>query len=259
MMRIRLAKQSDKSKILEFCKNTFSWGDYIEDAWDPWIREGNLFIIENNFPFGVAHAHLSNEQVWIEGIRIHPKYRRKHYASQLIKKIENVARERGKLFSFMLTDVSNKPSILLAKKDGYHVQQTWKFYTIEPKICNPEFIKFTDLVPEYVTQYVKSWRWLPLNTTKIREFSKQNKIILCNKNKNPAYAIMMDSSRFGKTLVVTFFSGSASNTANLLYYLQNFSSSKNYSRIEILTKDTLSDFNSLELKTSFHLFKKKLA
>lgn len=256
-MRIRLAKQSDKPNVLEFCKNTFSWGDYIEDAWEHWIREGNLFIIENDFPLGLAHAHLSNDQVWIEGIRIHPQYRRKHYASQLIEKIENIAREQEKLFSFMLTDVSNKPSILLAKKHGYSLEQTWKFYTIEPKICNPSFIEFTDIIPEYVTQYVKSWRWLPLNTMKT-EFSKQNKIILSNKNKNPSYAILMDSSRFGKTLVVTFFSGNNSNTANLLCYIQNFSFSKNYNRIEILTKEALPDFDSLKLKNSFHLFKKKL-
>lgn len=257
-MIIRLAKQTDKSKILEFCHNTFSWGDYIEDAWDHWINEGNLFILENDFPLGLAHAYLSNDQVWIEGIRIHPQYRRKHYASKLIEKIENLAREKGKLFSFILTDVSNKPSMLLAKKGRYHIEQTWKFYTLEPKICNTSSVEFTNILPEYVTHYVKSWRWLPLDDTKTIDLGKQNKIIVSNKNKNPSYAILMDSSRFGKTLVVTFFSGSNHNNTNLLCYLQDFSYSKNYNRIEILSKEFLPNFDCLELKNSFHLFKKRL-
>jgi len=257
-MKIRLAKQSDKSKILEFCQNTFSWGDYIEDAWDHWIKEGNLFILENDSPLGLAHAHLANNQVWIEGIRIHPQYRKKHYASKLIEKIENIAREKGKLFSFMLIDVSNNSSMLLAKKCRYSIKQTWKFYTLDPKLCNPSSVEFTHIIPEYITQYVKSWRWLPLDSKKIREFSEQKKLICSNQNKNPAYAILMDSSCFGKTLVVTFFSGNDSDVTNLLCYIQNFSYSKNYNRIELLTKKTLPNFDSLELKTSFHLFKKKL-
>ena len=33
---------SDKKAVLDFCKNTFSWGDYINDVWDYWILEGNF-------------------------------------------------------------------------------------------------------------------------------------------------------------------------------------------------------------------------
>ncbi len=43
-MRINGAKPSDKEKILDFCKNTFSWGDYIPEVWDFWIKEGNLLV-----------------------------------------------------------------------------------------------------------------------------------------------------------------------------------------------------------------------
>ena len=42
-MKIRDANNSDKNTVFEFCKNTFSWGDYIQDVWDFWIDEGGLF------------------------------------------------------------------------------------------------------------------------------------------------------------------------------------------------------------------------
>ena len=55
----RLATKSDKEQVLDFCKNTFSWGDYIHEVWDSWIREGNLIVIDHeNSPISMAHAAL---------------------------------------------------------------------------------------------------------------------------------------------------------------------------------------------------------
>ena len=56
-MIIRKAKASDKNKVLDFCKNTFSWGDYIVDVWDYWIVEGNLLVLtENKTPAAICHS-----------------------------------------------------------------------------------------------------------------------------------------------------------------------------------------------------------
>lgn len=56
-MRIRLAKKSDKDKILQFCTDTFTWsviahckGDYIDRVFDIWYKEpyGELLIAEED-------------------------------------------------------------------------------------------------------------------------------------------------------------------------------------------------------------------
>ena len=47
---IREATNSDKTSVLKFCKDTFSWGDYVQDVWDSWISEGNLFLYAKKFP-----------------------------------------------------------------------------------------------------------------------------------------------------------------------------------------------------------------
>ncbi len=60
---IRNAADSDKSTILNFCQHTFSWGDYIQDVWNYWSSEGNLLIVEKEFPIGVTHALFSKNQV----------------------------------------------------------------------------------------------------------------------------------------------------------------------------------------------------
>jgi len=106
-IKIRDAINSDKSFVLNFCKDTFSWGDYIQDVWDYWLSEGNLLLIEKQCPIGMCHAFFSENQVWIEGIRINSNFRRHGLASKLVKHIESLAKEKHILFSFMLIDTEN--------------------------------------------------------------------------------------------------------------------------------------------------------
>ena len=67
-MKIQNVNNSDKNQILDFCKNTFSWGDYIELVWDYWISEKNfLCIYDDSTPLGICHASISKpaKQIWI--------------------------------------------------------------------------------------------------------------------------------------------------------------------------------------------------
>ena len=49
-MKIRLAKRSDKDIILQFCTDTFTWGDYIDSVFDIWCQEpnGELIVAEES-------------------------------------------------------------------------------------------------------------------------------------------------------------------------------------------------------------------
>ena len=44
-MEIREATSFDKNLVLKFCKNTFSWGDYIDKVWSSWLDEGKFIFI----------------------------------------------------------------------------------------------------------------------------------------------------------------------------------------------------------------------
>jgi hypothetical protein len=47
--KFRAATVQDKDYVLDFCKNTFRWGDYIDRVWDIWISEPNsLFLVAVN-------------------------------------------------------------------------------------------------------------------------------------------------------------------------------------------------------------------
>ncbi len=259
-MMIREANSLDKIQILKFCTDTFSWGDYIDQVWDSWLSEGNLFIFEKQFPVGICHAFFSEDQIWIEGIRVDPNFRRQKIASELVKHAESIGKEKDISFSFMLIDTENTSSITMANSLDYDIFQTWNFYSLMPKRnsnYNIHFEKF--LNRQLYTHYVKSWRWLSVDDATLSTFYEQNKIIKSNIDGKESIAILTDSEHFDNTLIVTLFSGSQSTTLQVISFLQNYGIEKSYERIQILTKEQLPLFDSLEHRISFHLMKKSLA
>ncbi len=256
---IREATDRDKSPILKFCKDTFSWGDYIEYVWDFWLSEGSLFVCEKQSPIGICHAFYSKDQIWIEGIRIDPNFRKQKIASQLVKEAESNGKKINALFSYMLVDTENSISLSMANSLNYQISQTWNFYSLEPKKNSNFHIQFEkSLNCDIYTHYVKSWRWLPMDDDTLSKFYTQNKIIKSNIDVNNSIAIMTDSEHFDKTLIVTLFSGSDNSTLQIILFLQNYAIENNYERIQILTKEQLQTFDLLEHKLSFHLMKKFL-
>ena len=91
------------------------------------------------------------------------------------------------------------------------------------------------------------------------EFYQKNRIIVSDINEKNSLAILSDSEHFDNTLIVTLFSGSKDTTIQILLFLQNYGQENNCERIQILTKEQLPVFNSLEHRISFHLMKKSLA
>ncbi|MFQ5475844.1 MAG: GNAT family N-acetyltransferase [Nitrosopumilus sp.] len=256
---IRNATALDKKSILKFCRDTFSWGDYIDQVWDFWLSEDHLFLFEKQFPVGICHAFYTEDQIWIEGIRIDPNFRRQKIASELVKHAESIGKKKNIQFSYMLIDTENTSSISMANSLDYDIFQTWNFYSLTPKRNSKYDVHFEkSLNRQLYSNYVKSWRWFPIDDTTLSTFYEKNKIIKSNIDGITSIAILTDSEHFEKTLIVTLFSGSQNTTLQIISFLQNYGIEKNYEKIQILTKEQLPLFDSLEHRISFHLMKKSL-
>ena len=259
-MMIREAKMSDKIHILKFCKDTFSWGDYIDQVWDFWISEGYLFLFEKQFPIGICHAFYSEDQIWIEGIRIAPNFRRQKIASELVTHVELMGKAKNATFSYMLIDVENISSLSMATSLNYEIFQTWNFYSLIPKRNLNYDVYFEKYLNRHLySHYVKSWRWLPIDDATLFRFYEQNKIIKSSLKNEHSIAILTDSEHFDKTLIVTLFSGEQNTTLQIISFLQNYAKENNYEKIQILTKEHMPLLDSLDHRISFHLLKKSLS
>ena len=258
-LRIREANNLDKISVLKFCKNTFSWGDYVEQVWNFWISEGHLFLGQKPEPVGICHAFYSDNQVWIEGIRIESTFRRQNVASELVKHAEIIGLAKNLSFSYMLIDTENSVSISTARSLNYELFQTWNFYSIEPRNNSNYNVTFEKSInSKSFPHYVQSWRWLPIDDVTLKSFYEQNRIVNSSIDNKNSIAIITESEHFDRTLIVTLFSNSDESVCEILSFLQNFGWEKNYERIQILTKEKLPNFDSLEYKISFHLMKKFL-
>lgn len=269
-MEIRKATSFDKNLVLEFCKNTFSWGDYISDIWDHWILEGNLLVsIIEKTPVATCHSSfLGKDQVWIEGIRVKKNFRRQGLAKKLVKHSEMISKKNNYKIVKMLIESTNENSIKLAENLNYKKESKWDFYTLLPKkTVSSNDVKFAfdenkilNNINKFSSDYVKSWRWIPFSREIISTLVNQKKILILEKNKTlEGLAILTASEHFDKTLMITLVFGTNEVLNKILSYIQNYAFINKYKRIQILTKlESIPNQEGLEKKLSFFLMKKVL-
>lgn len=268
-VRISKAKSSDKKKVLDFCKNTFSWGDYIEDVWDYWILEGNLLVLrENKVPLAICHSSFFEKQVWIEGIRVNEKFRKKGFAKSLVLESELRAKRKKCNISKMLIASNNKKSLNLAKNLKYQKESIWNFYSLPSKKSNKkqdvliasDNKQISKFLSSKLSSYVKSWRWIPLTKKITKKLVNQKRILYTrHKSEVDTMLIFAESEHFDKTLMVTLVPGSINNTKEILTYIQVYAFKNKIKRIQILTKaKSLPRIKNLEKRFVFCLVTKKL-
>ncbi|MEX0656901.1 MAG: GNAT family N-acetyltransferase [Nitrosopumilaceae archaeon] len=268
-LTIRHALPSDKKTILDFCKSTFSWGDYIHHVWDDWLDEGNFFVLcENKNPVAICHAFIvkNAKLVWIEGIRVDPNYRQKGYAKKLVTKAEAIAKKNYCTLSSMIIESKNFKSLKLAKKLHYTRNKKWNYYVLAPRkilSANIQQVKSAKEITSnlaYSEFYIRSWRWLPLDTKAISSLIKEKKIIM-SKDQNciDSLGIITESDHFAKTMVLTLIYTTKSGIRKILPYIQNLTYKKKFERIQILTKmRKLPAYSGLEKRLAFYHMTKNL-
>ena len=88
-IHIREGRTEDLPALASFTQKTFDWGDYILEAWRHWVESprGELMVAEIDGVFaGTLHVrYLENREAWLEGVRVHPAFRRQHIATALIQ------------------------------------------------------------------------------------------------------------------------------------------------------------------------------
>ncbi len=119
-LQIRAARSEDKETILEFSQHTWEWGDYLPQVWESWLTDtrGKLLVATiDEQPVAVAHVKLtSDEEGWLEGMRVAPENRERYIATELSKYCLNVAEELGARVAHFVTSSANAPVHHIATK-----------------------------------------------------------------------------------------------------------------------------------------------
>jgi len=257
-LKIRPAKNSDREQILAFCQNTFSWGDYVQNVWDLWIRDGLFIAAESKkTPVGICHATFSKNQVWIEGLRINPDFRRMQYASNLILHAEKAAIKRRCRISRMLISMENRRSLNLAKSLGYHMEEKWWLYYISPKKMIHKARSASGHIKDLEGRtFSESWKWYTLNKSTISKLLKEKRIIVYEGGVG-----IWNKSKIDKdVLQLGYLSGTRPEITQILRFIQNKGYGLKPKRIQILAPDWISlNGQDVDKRMQFCLMRKDLS
>jgi GNAT superfamily N-acetyltransferase len=291
----------DKEEVLRFCVDTFEWGDYIDQVWDVWYSDPNgiLLVTENDKKcdiqckkssptIAVSHASLcpNNKNLWLEGIRVHPDFRRRSIATQLLNKMISYGKKQGAKEAAAIVANNNFASQLMMESNGFVVISKWNYYSINkiPKIVDKTKLGSkvassgdTEIIRNYLRRsevynlsgkrYVNSWRWysLDLHSNILEDFIKHEKILVIGNDPIEGLAII-DKDNNNNTFQIVYLD--ASNT-NVLEDLIRFviylvrSEGAIYDRVQVYSAQTayistVMERQGSERSAEFLLFKRDL-
>jgi ribosomal protein S18 acetylase RimI-like enzyme len=122
-LEVRPARAEDRDAVLAFCAHTWADGDYIEYVWDDWLKEddGVLLVgVLDGQPVGISHvAMLSDDEAWLEGIRVDPAYQREGVGRILTSRSLVAAREHGAAVARLITSADNEASQRMFARFGF--------------------------------------------------------------------------------------------------------------------------------------------
>ncbi len=152
----RFAEEKDVGLILQFIKELADYEKMLdevvatEELLKEWIfakqKAEVIFVLENNKEVGFAlffhnfSTFLGRAGLYLEDLYVRPEYRGKGYGKGLLKKLTQIAVERGcgRLEWWCLD--WNKPSIDFYRSFGARPMDEWTTYRIEVDHCKETLI-----------------------------------------------------------------------------------------------------------------------
>lgn len=113
---VRPAQVEDREAAFALSATIWDGNDYIPYVWDTWIAAGPdegvlLVAVTETRLVGLMHLrYISEDEGWIEGVRVDPSERRKGIARMLVSRSLAAADEHGVSVVRLMTDESNVAS-----------------------------------------------------------------------------------------------------------------------------------------------------
>ncbi|MEM2139861.1 MAG: GNAT family N-acetyltransferase [Nitrososphaera sp.] len=184
--------------MLSFCKDTFSWGDYIDRVWDRWLADtkGRLLVGESaGKKMALARVSMCPGNIaWLEGVRVHPDFRRAKVATALLERMAGWAARHGAKEASAIVSQENVPSQRMLEKNGFSMVSAWIYYGTEKKMNKRatsarlatkqdiekawQFLQGSHIYQRSAGRYVSSWKWYPLDRKALRQLVLAKRVVV---------------------------------------------------------------------------------
>lgn len=127
---LRRARPGDKELLASWTANTFAWGDYVVDSFDDWLAHPQSCVVvavnSADEPIAVARGVLlSVDELWLQGARVHPDWRRRGIASEVGLVIQEWAAELGAKVAMLMTEDWNEAARVQVAAVGFRETARW--------------------------------------------------------------------------------------------------------------------------------------
>ncbi len=255
-IKIREALPSDKRRVLEFCKDTWPGGDYIQDVWDDWIlnRNGRFIVAtKGGVPVGIAHASFqTRDVVWLEGLRVHPDCRGLGIAGRLNRALVKTAAQRGASLARLSTAISNKASRRHAEKVGFKLVASFGRFeqkrglvrnsqlVARPRSYQPgtwTWLESTVDFNRFHSMFSDGWTWYPVTGDSMRQLCKQRRVLVTRRDHTLTSCSIFSSE--DRRITLGFSVGTKAGIGEAIRYLRFQLSRQKMEKVRALVpKDT---------------------
>lgn len=201
---VRKVRLSDCDDILEISRHIWEGHDYVPQILDEWLKNPkcHTYGVETDDRLvGIGNLRLTdrNQTGWMEGLRVHPDYRRRGYAEKLTDYFVKLGSKLKVKQLRYTTGQGNRISLRLAKKAGFKriFKMTTARYENISQTAKPERTSrtITHITPEEAYEQSKTngaliprailfYDWKAINATLqgFREIGKDHNFYATMKN-----------------------------------------------------------------------------
>ncbi|MFX1485516.1 MAG: GNAT family N-acetyltransferase [Promethearchaeota archaeon] len=254
-VKIRKAKNSDKETVLEFCQNTWEWGDYISEVWDLWIQDnrGRLFVgLINERPVGICHVLLTKPgEVWFQGLRVDPQYREQGIATLLNRECFSFAKQVGAKIGRSCIISINKIAQGFARKLGFRPITEFVHLECEPYYFEDvgdarwgkkedvekinEFLKNSAVYDKSSGLYTILFVWYSLEEEDTKTFARNKRVIISEKEGKIKGVILLDDRIEQawniKAIQTCYIGGDPESVGDMMGFLLNYALKRKLEKI----------------------------
>ena len=224
---IRAALLEDKGAVLEFCRHTWEWGDYIPRVWDAWLSDsrGRLLVgTIDDQPVGIAQVTLlASEEAWLQGFRVAPGYQGQGIGTKLGQHCIELAIQLGAKAIRYSTLVSNTPARRLGDKLRFQQVATFVSYRAESTEDSPwqlstacpedladilSFIKGSNIYKSSVGLYCTGWAYHKLTSEKLRKHLNNGEVFISNEMAQLRALAIVTMTSLEQGMVIGYIDGS---------------------------------------------------
>ncbi len=253
---IRTALPEDKEAVLEFCRHTWQWGDYVPQVWDVWLSDpqGRLVVASiDDRPVAMAQVTLlAPEEAWLQGFRVAPACRSQGIATELGQHCIKLAIQLGAKVIRYATLVTNARAHRIGDKLGFRQAATFVSYQAESSKDSPwqlstarpedladvsSFVKGSSIYESSSGLYCTGWAYHKLTCEKLGKHLNSGEVFILNKMAQLGALAIVTVTSLEQGMVIGYMDGSPDAIRHLASALRGQSAKRACPQIEARLPD----------------------